>query len=151
MCTVSSLITSVYSDSIGSTTDQTQTPSTVSSLQPNCSFPVSQDKEEKCRHVLSYVLKASASHLLHLCELFSTALLITATCISQGLKAVDGSIKETDLPAADPNTPIPLKYDAVGACAAESSISSLLERGQANFRDNYLPEQEGFVTFIYTI
>ncbi|XP_056903015.1 erythroid differentiation-related factor 1 [Takifugu flavidus] len=71
-------------------------------IRPSCSLPVSQDKEEKCRHVLSYVLK--------------------------GLKAVDGSIKESDLPAADPNTPIPLKYDAVGACAAESSISSLLER-----------------------
>lgn len=25
--------------------------------QPNCSFPVSQDREEKCRLVLSYVLK----------------------------------------------------------------------------------------------
>lgn len=28
-------------------------------LQPSCSFPISQDKEERCRHVLSYVLKAS--------------------------------------------------------------------------------------------
>uniref|UniRef100_A0A8C4DW59 Erythroid differentiation regulatory factor 1 n=1 Tax=Dicentrarchus labrax TaxID=13489 RepID=A0A8C4DW59_DICLA len=55
-------------------------------IRPSCAFPVSQDKEEKCRHVLSYVLK--------------------------GLKAVDGTIKkESDLPAADPNTPIPLKYE----------------------------------------
>uniref|UniRef100_A0A3P8SC75 Erythroid differentiation regulatory factor 1 n=1 Tax=Amphiprion percula TaxID=161767 RepID=A0A3P8SC75_AMPPE len=55
-------------------------------IRPSCAFPVSQDKEERCRHVLSYVLK--------------------------GLKAVDGSIKkESDLPAADPNTPIPLKYE----------------------------------------
>lgn len=29
------------------------------SLQPSCAFPVSQDKEERCRHVLSYVLKVS--------------------------------------------------------------------------------------------
>ena len=29
------------------------------SLQPSGVFPVSQDKEERCRHVLSYVLKAS--------------------------------------------------------------------------------------------
>lgn len=53
----------------------------------------------------------------------------------QGLKAVDSSIKERDLPAADPNTPIPLKYEdrsAVGACAAESGIS-LLERGQSPY------------------
>uniref|UniRef100_A0AAR2JRY6 Erythroid differentiation regulatory factor 1 n=1 Tax=Pygocentrus nattereri TaxID=42514 RepID=A0AAR2JRY6_PYGNA len=60
-------------------------------IRPNCSFPVSQDKEEKCRLVLSYVLK--------------------------GLKAVDSSIKkESDLPAADPNTPIPLKYEETAPC-----------------------------------
>lgn len=54
----------------------------------------------------------------------------------QGLKAVDGSIKkESDLPAADPNTPIPLKYEdrsATGACATEKGISLLLERGKNN-------------------
>ncbi|XP_060943592.1 erythroid differentiation-related factor 1 isoform X1 [Limanda limanda] len=75
-------------------------------IRPSGVFPVSQDKEERCRHVLSYVLK--------------------------GLKAVDGSIKmESDLPAADPNTPIPLKYEdrnAIGACASEKGISLLLER-----------------------
>lgn len=88
----------------------------------------------------------------HLYQSLSTVVLISVTCISQGLKAVDSSIKESDLPAADPNTPIPLKYDAVGACAAESSISSLLERGQSNFSSNYyLPEQEVSATFMYAI
>ncbi|TNN63316.1 Erythroid differentiation-related factor 1 [Liparis tanakae] len=68
-------------------------------IRPSGAFPVSQDKEERCRH---------------------------------GLKAVDGTIKkESDLPAADPNTPIPLKYEdrsAIGACAAEQGTSLLLER-----------------------
>lgn len=54
-------------------------------------------------------------------------------CTAQGLKAVDGSIKkESDLPAADPNTPIPLQYEdksAMGACGAEKGISLLIERG----------------------
>uniref|UniRef100_A0A3B3VI24 Erythroid differentiation regulatory factor 1 n=1 Tax=Poecilia latipinna TaxID=48699 RepID=A0A3B3VI24_9TELE len=64
-------------------------------IRPSCAFPVSQDKEERCRHVLSYVLK--------------------------GLKAVDGSInKESDLPAADPNTPIPLKYEDGGTGAGQA-------------------------------
>ncbi|XP_059254770.1 erythroid differentiation-related factor 1 isoform X3 [Mustela nigripes] len=54
--------------------------------QPSCTFPVCHDTEERCRLVLSYVL--------------------------EGLKSVDSSIKkESDLPAADPNTPIPLKYE----------------------------------------
>uniref|UniRef100_A0A8K9UEL9 Erythroid differentiation regulatory factor 1 n=1 Tax=Oncorhynchus mykiss TaxID=8022 RepID=A0A8K9UEL9_ONCMY len=72
-------------------------------IRPIYAFPVSQDKEERCRHVLSYVLK--------------------------GLKAVDGSIKkESDLPAADPNTPIPLKYED-GSKAVEKGIALLLDRG----------------------
>ncbi|KAJ8248086.1 hypothetical protein GJAV_G00238160 [Gymnothorax javanicus] len=76
-------------------------------IRPNCAFPVSHDKEERCRHVLSYVLK--------------------------GLKAVDSSIKkESDLPAADPNTPIPLKYPENGNPSAGPSavreIVPLLER-----------------------
>ncbi|KAF3828010.1 hypothetical protein GH733_001245 [Mirounga leonina] len=55
-------------------------------LKPSCTFPVCHDTEERCRLVLSYVL--------------------------EGLKSVDSSIKkESDLPAADPNTPIPLKYE----------------------------------------
>ncbi|XP_069548926.1 erythroid differentiation-related factor 1 isoform X1 [Brachyistius frenatus] len=83
-------------------------------IRPSCAFPVSQDKEERCRHVLSYVMK--------------------------GLKAVDGSIKkESDLPAADPNTPIPLKYEdgsSNGACAAEKGISLLLERAGPSHADH---------------
>lgn len=45
---------------------------------------------------------------------------------------MDSTIKkESDLPAADPNTPIPLKYeDRSEIGAAETGISSLLERGQ---------------------
>ncbi|XP_045147320.1 erythroid differentiation-related factor 1 [Echinops telfairi] len=54
-------------------------------IRPSCAFPVCHDTEERCRLVLSYVL--------------------------EGLKSVDSSIKkDCDLPAADPNTPIPLKY-----------------------------------------
>uniref|UniRef100_A0A8C2KTG6 Erythroid differentiation regulatory factor 1 n=1 Tax=Cyprinus carpio TaxID=7962 RepID=A0A8C2KTG6_CYPCA len=75
-------------------------------IRPNCAFPVSQDKEEKCRLVLSYVLK--------------------------GLKAVDSSIKkESDLPAADPSTPVPLKYEERsqnGARDVEQDIALLLDR-----------------------
>ncbi|XP_041921399.1 erythroid differentiation-related factor 1 isoform X3 [Alosa sapidissima] len=66
-------------------------------------LPVSQDKEERCRHVLNYVLK--------------------------GLKAVDSSIKrETELPSADPHTPIPLKYEqAATTGAVQTHISLLLD------------------------
>uniref|UniRef100_A0A3P9M177 Erythroid differentiation regulatory factor 1 n=1 Tax=Oryzias latipes TaxID=8090 RepID=A0A3P9M177_ORYLA len=87
-------------------------------IRPSGSFPVSQDKEERCRHILSYVLL--------------------------GLKAVDGSIKkESDLPAADPNTPIPLKYED-GASAAEKGISLLLERGQSTFNQKH-PTRSGMI------
>ncbi|XP_070772099.1 erythroid differentiation-related factor 1 [Enoplosus armatus] len=92
-------------------------------IRPSCAFPVSQDKEEKCRHVLSYVLK--------------------------GLKAVDGTIKkESDLPAADPNTPIPLKYEdrsSIGACAAETGISLLLERAGPLPADQKHPTRSGMI------
>ncbi|KAM5240662.1 erythroid differentiation-related factor 1 isoform 2-T2 [Hipposideros larvatus] len=55
-------------------------------IRPSCAFPACHDTEERCRLVLSYVL--------------------------EGLKSVDSSIKkESDLPAADPKTPIPLKYE----------------------------------------
>uniref|UniRef100_A0A3B4YFC4 Erythroid differentiation regulatory factor 1 n=1 Tax=Seriola lalandi dorsalis TaxID=1841481 RepID=A0A3B4YFC4_SERLL len=68
-------------------------------IRPSCAFPVSQDKEERCRHVLCYVL--------------------------QGLKAVDGSIKkESDLPAADPNTPIPLKYEDRSAIGGSGPLQA---------------------------
>ncbi|XP_069395249.1 erythroid differentiation-related factor 1 isoform X3 [Paralichthys olivaceus] len=93
-------------------------------IRPSGAFPVSQDKEERCRHVLSYVLK--------------------------GLKAVDGSIKkESDLPAADPNTPIPLKYEdrnAIGACASEKGISLLLERAVGPMQgDQKHPTRSGMI------
>ncbi|CAI9620884.1 unnamed protein product, partial [Staurois parvus] len=55
-------------------------------IRPSCAFPVCSDTEERCRLVLGYVL--------------------------EGLKSIDGSVKkEGELPAADPNTPIPLKYE----------------------------------------
>ncbi|XP_028279587.1 erythroid differentiation-related factor 1 [Parambassis ranga] len=92
-------------------------------IRPSCAFPVSQDKEERCRHVLSYVLK--------------------------GLKAVDSSIKkESDLPAADPNTPIPLKYEdrsANGTCAAEKGIALLLERVGPLQADQKHPTRSGMI------
>ncbi|KAM9365535.1 erythroid differentiation-related factor 1 [Pholidichthys leucotaenia] len=92
-------------------------------IRPSCAFPVSQDKEERCRHVLSYVLK--------------------------GLKAVDGSIKkESDLPAADPNTPIPLKYEdrsANGACTSEKGVSLLLERAEPLQADQKHPTRSGMI------
>ncbi|XP_029031615.1 erythroid differentiation-related factor 1 isoform X2 [Betta splendens] len=92
-------------------------------IRPNCAFPISQDKEERCRHVLSYVLK--------------------------GLKAVDGSIKkESDLPAADPNIPIPLQYEdrsAMGACAAEKGISLPIERACPVQKDQKHPTRSGMI------
>ncbi|XP_053731650.1 erythroid differentiation-related factor 1 isoform X1 [Synchiropus splendidus] len=92
-------------------------------IRPNCAFPVSQDKEERCRHVLSCVLK--------------------------GLKAVDGSIKkESDLPAADPSTPIPLKYEdrsAIGACAAEKGISLLIDRAGPLQGNQKHPTRSGMI------
>ncbi|KAM3606022.1 uncharacterized protein V6R79_009484 [Siganus canaliculatus] len=92
-------------------------------IRPSCTFPVSQDKEERCRLVLSYVLR--------------------------GLKAVDGTIKkESDLPAADPNTPIPLKYEdrsAIGACATETGISPLLERVGPLQADQKHPTRSGMI------
>ncbi|XP_034040596.1 erythroid differentiation-related factor 1 isoform X2 [Thalassophryne amazonica] len=92
-------------------------------IRSSCALPVSQDKEERCRHILSYVLK--------------------------GLKAVDGSIKkESDLPAADPNTPIPLKYEdrsGAGACAAESGISLLIEKARPLQEDQKHPTRSGMI------
>ncbi|XP_075997852.1 erythroid differentiation-related factor 1 isoform X2 [Genypterus blacodes] len=92
-------------------------------IRPSCTFPISKDKEERCRHVLGCVLK--------------------------GLKAVDGSIKkESDLPAADPNTPIPLKYEdrsASGACATEKGISLLLERAGPLQENQKHPTRSGMI------
>ncbi|XP_061545602.1 erythroid differentiation-related factor 1 isoform X2 [Phycodurus eques] len=92
-------------------------------IRPGCAFPVSQDKEERCRHVLNYVLK--------------------------GLKAVDSSIKkESDLPAVDPNTPIPLKYEdgsAGRSCDAEKGISPLLEGVGLLQADQKHPTRSGMI------
>ncbi|XP_066536733.1 erythroid differentiation-related factor 1 [Hoplias malabaricus] len=89
-------------------------------LRPNLSIPLPQDKEEKCRLVLSYVLK--------------------------GLKAVDSSIKkESDLPAADPNTPIPLKYEESGARAVEKEIALLLDRAAPRGEGLKLPMRSGML------
>ncbi|KAI7804958.1 putative erythroid differentiation-related factor 1, partial [Triplophysa rosa] len=92
-------------------------------IRPNCAFPVSQDKEEKCRLVLSYVLK--------------------------GLKAVDSSIKkETDLPSADPSTPIPLKYEErsqSGAREVEKEIALLLDRVVSCNEELKMPTRSGML------
>uniref|UniRef100_F7A6W7 Erythroid differentiation regulatory factor 1 n=1 Tax=Monodelphis domestica TaxID=13616 RepID=F7A6W7_MONDO len=83
-------------------------------IRPSCAFPVCHDTEERCRLVLSYVL--------------------------EGLKSVDSSIKkESDLPAADPNTPIPLKYEDESA----SSGPEGLEKQLALFLDKMGSLQEG--------
>ncbi|XP_052052575.1 erythroid differentiation-related factor 1 isoform X1 [Apodemus sylvaticus] len=83
-------------------------------IRPSCAFPVCHDTEERCRLVLSYVL--------------------------EGLKSVDSSIKkESDLPAADPSTPIPLKYeDESTRCGPEG-----LEKQMALFLDKMGSLQKG--------
>ncbi|XP_019715708.1 erythroid differentiation-related factor 1 isoform X2 [Hippocampus comes] len=87
-------------------------------IRPGCAFPISQDKEERCRHVLNYVLK--------------------------GLKAVDGSIKkESELPAVDPNTPIPLKYE--DGSAVEKGVSPFLERVGHSQADQKHPTRSGMI------
>ncbi|KAJ8360191.1 hypothetical protein SKAU_G00167160 [Synaphobranchus kaupii] len=93
-------------------------------IRPSYIFPVSHDKEERCRHVLSYVLK--------------------------GLKAVDSSIKkESDLPAADPNTPIPLKYEernpSTGPSTVEQEIAPLLDRVGPCEEDFKHPTRSGMI------
>ncbi|XP_018414404.1 PREDICTED: erythroid differentiation-related factor 1 [Nanorana parkeri] len=68
-------------------------------IRPSCAFPVCSDTEERCRLVLGYVL--------------------------EGFKSIDASIKkEGELPAADPNTPIPLKYQDDSA----NVVSECLEK-----------------------
>ncbi|XP_045047464.1 erythroid differentiation-related factor 1 isoform X5 [Desmodus rotundus] len=83
-------------------------------IRPSCAFPVCHDTEERCRLVLSYVL--------------------------EGLKSVDSSIKnESDLPAADPNTPIPLKYEDESARGGPEG----LEKQMALFLDKMGSLQKG--------
>ncbi|KAM7073445.1 erythroid differentiation-related factor 1 isoform 3-T3 [Molossus nigricans] len=83
-------------------------------IRPSCAFPVCHDTEERCRLVLSYVL--------------------------EGLKSVDSSIKkESDLPAADPNTPIPLKYEDESSRGGPEG----LEKQMALFLDKMGSLQKG--------
>ncbi|KAM9617792.1 erythroid differentiation-related factor 1 isoform 4-T4 [Trichechus inunguis] len=83
-------------------------------IRPSCAFPVCHDTEERCRLVLSYVL--------------------------EGLKSVDNSIKkESDLPAADPNTPIPLKYEDESSRGGPEG----LEKQMALFLDKMGSLQKG--------
>ncbi|MGH0161536.1 UNVERIFIED_CONTAM: hypothetical protein FKN15_069690 [Acipenser sinensis] len=89
-------------------------------IRPNYTCPVSHDLEERCRLVLSYVLK--------------------------GLKAVDGSIKkESELPAADPNTPIPLKYEDITHSAVEKEISLFLDKDEPCQEDFEHPTRSGII------
>ncbi|XP_010580268.1 PREDICTED: erythroid differentiation-related factor 1 isoform X4 [Haliaeetus leucocephalus] len=82
--------------------------------QPSCAFPVCHGTEERCRLVLSYVL--------------------------EGLKSVDSSVKkEGDLPAADPSTPIPLKYED----ESTSGGPECLEKQMALFLDKMGSFQKG--------
>lgn len=55
----------------------------------------------------------------------------------KGLKSVDSSIKkESDLPAADPNTPIPLKYEDEstrgGPEGLEKQMALFLDKSKSN-------------------
>ena len=46
----------------------------------------------------------------------------------KGLKSVDSSIKkESDLPAADPNTPIPLKYEDESTRGGPEGLEKLMD------------------------
>uniref|UniRef100_A0A672TTL1 Erythroid differentiation regulatory factor 1 n=1 Tax=Strigops habroptila TaxID=2489341 RepID=A0A672TTL1_STRHB len=83
-------------------------------IRPSCAFPVCHGTEERCRLVLNYVL--------------------------EGLKSVDSSIKkESDLPAADPSTPIPLKYED----ESTSGGPECLEKQMALFLDKMGSFQKG--------
>ncbi|KAK2535823.1 Edrf1 isoform B [Columba livia] len=83
-------------------------------IRPSCAFPVCHGTEERCRLVLNYVL--------------------------EGLKSVDSSVKkEGDLPAADPSTPIPLKYED----ESTSGGPECLEKQMALFLDKMGSFQKG--------
>ncbi|XP_067908855.1 erythroid differentiation-related factor 1 isoform X1 [Heterodontus francisci] len=93
-------------------------------IRPSCAFPVCYDTEERCRVVLNYVL--------------------------EGLKAVDGSIKkESDLPAADPSVPIPLKYadesECTGHKALKKQIALFLDKVSPAHKTIKLPSQSGMI------
>ncbi|XP_063291146.1 erythroid differentiation-related factor 1 [Pelobates fuscus] len=91
-------------------------------IRPSCTFPVCSDTEERCRLVLSYVL--------------------------EGLKSIDSSIKkEGELPAADPNTPIPLKYEddteGVASECLETQMALFLHKMGSS--DNKCSSRSGIV------
>ncbi|XP_072335324.1 erythroid differentiation-related factor 1 isoform X2 [Scyliorhinus torazame] len=92
-------------------------------IRPSCAFPVCHDTEERCRVVLNYVL--------------------------EGLKAVDGSIKkESDLPAADPNIPIPLKYAEESECTSHKTLKQIalfLDKVGPTDKTVKLPSQSGMI------
>ncbi|XP_041065377.1 erythroid differentiation-related factor 1 isoform X2 [Carcharodon carcharias] len=93
-------------------------------IRPSCTFPVCHDTEERCRVVLNYVL--------------------------EGLKAVDGSIKkESDLPAADPSIPIPLKYADESECTGQKTlkkqIALFLDKVGPAHKTVKLPSQSGMI------
>ncbi|XP_058044368.1 erythroid differentiation-related factor 1 isoform X4 [Ahaetulla prasina] len=92
-------------------------------IRPSCAFPVCHDTEERCRLVLSYVL--------------------------EGLKSVDSSIKkESDLPAADPSIPIPLKYEdessTVGSECLEKQMALFLGK-MGSFQEVKHSSQSGMI------
>ncbi|XP_072095522.1 erythroid differentiation-related factor 1 isoform X2 [Mobula birostris] len=93
-------------------------------IRSSYAFPVCHDMEERCRVVLNYVL--------------------------EGLKAVDGSIKkESDLPAADPSIPIPLKYadesECTGHKALQKQIALFLDKVGPVHDTVKLPSQSGMI------
>ncbi|XP_078079533.1 erythroid differentiation-related factor 1 isoform X1 [Mustelus asterias] len=93
-------------------------------IRPSCAFPVCHDTEERCRVVLNYAL--------------------------EGLKAVDGSIKkESDLPAADPSIPIPLKYADESECTGHKTlkkqIALFLDKVGPTHKTVKLPSQSGMI------
>ncbi|XP_067908856.1 erythroid differentiation-related factor 1 isoform X2 [Heterodontus francisci] len=68
----------------------------------------------------------------------------------RGLKAVDGSIKkESDLPAADPSVPIPLKYadesECTGHKALKKQIALFLDKVSPAHKTIKLPSQSGMI------
>ncbi|XP_038265268.1 erythroid differentiation-related factor 1 isoform X1 [Dermochelys coriacea] len=92
-------------------------------IRPSCAFPVCHDTEERCRLVLSYVL--------------------------EGLKSVDSSIKnDGDLPAADPTTPIPLKYEdestSGGPECLEKQMALFLDK-MGSFQKDKRSSQSGMI------
>lgn len=114
----------------------------VPSIKPSCAFPVCHGAEERCRLVLSYVLEVSSLSDLQWC--FSSCTVPRVVFVEygfeselrqfclQGLKSVDSSVKkESDLPAADPSTPIPLKYED----ESTSGGPECLEKQMALFLD----------------